>query len=80
MQIRDTIPAADITPELDSNPGGLYLKGIRYRDDITQEELSRLTGIPRRHLSDMENGKRPIGKESAKKLAAALHCDYRRFL
>jgi transcriptional regulator with XRE-family HTH domain len=56
------------------------LKGIRYRDDVTQEQLSRLAGIPRRHLSEMENGKRPIGKESAKKLAAALNCDYRRFL
>lgn len=80
VEAKDTIPASEITPELDSNSGGLYLKGIRYRDDVTQEELSRRTGIPRRHLSEMENGKRPIGKESAKKLAAALHCDYRRFL
>ena len=80
VEANDTIPVAEITPELDGNPGGLYLKGIRYRDDISQEQLSRLSGIPRRHLSEMENGKRPIGKESAKKLAAALHCDYRRFL
>lgn len=76
----DLIPAAEITPELDSNPGSLYLKGIRYRDNISQEQLSLLTGIPRRHISEMENGKRPIGKESAKKLATALNCDYRRFL
>ena len=27
-----------------------------------------------------ENGKRPIGKENAKRLAAALHTDYRVFL
>lgn len=80
VEANDTIPASELTPELDSNPGGLYLKGIRYRDDVTQEELSRRTGIPRRHLSEMENGKRPIGKETAKKLAAALNCDYRRFL
>ena len=80
VEANDTIPVAEITPELDGNPGGLYLKGLRYRDDISQEQLSRLSGIPRRHLSEMENGKRPIGKESAKKLAAALHCDYRRFL
>lgn len=80
VEAKDTISASEITPELDSNPGGLYLKGIRYRDEVTQEELARLSGIPRRHLSEMENGKRPIGKESAKKLAAALNCDYRRFL
>jgi len=28
----------------------------------------------------MENGKRPIGKENAKKLAEVLHTDYRVFL
>ncbi|RII26069.1 MAG: hypothetical protein CXR30_17060 [Geobacter sp.] len=28
----------------------------------------------------MENGKRSIGKERAKKLAAVLHCDYRQML
>jgi hypothetical protein len=28
----------------------------------------------------MENGKRTIGKEWARKLVAALHCDYRSFL
>jgi len=28
----------------------------------------------------MENGKRPIGKETAKKLAGALNIDYRVFL
>ncbi len=56
VEANDTIPASEITPELDSNPGALYLKGIRYRDDVTQEQLSRLAGIPRRHLSEMENG------------------------
>jgi hypothetical protein len=29
VEANDTIPVAEITPELDSNPGGLYLKGIR---------------------------------------------------
>ena len=29
---------------------------------------------------EMENGKRPIGKETAKKLAKALNIDYRVFL
>ena len=43
-------------------------------------ELSGLTGIPQHHISEMENGKRCIGKERAKKLAEALHCDYRQLL
>jgi plasmid maintenance system antidote protein VapI len=43
-------------------------------------QLSEMTGIPRRHISEMEHGKRPIGKETARKLAKALDCDYRVFL
>jgi DNA-binding XRE family transcriptional regulator len=76
----DTIAASEISPELDTNPSGVYLRGIRLREDLTQEGLAKLTGIPRNNISAMEHGKRPIGKEMAKKLAAALHCDYRRFL
>lgn len=56
------------------------LRGARGREDLTQKQLSEMTGIPQRHLSEMENGRRTIGKERAKKLAAALHCDYRLFL
>ena len=68
VEANDAIPDSENTPELDSTPGVLYLKGIRYRDDVTQEELSRQTGIPRRRLSEMENGKRPIGKEVGQKV------------
>ena len=53
----------------------VYLRGIRYREDLTQKQLADLAGIPQRHLSEMENGKRPIGKENAKKLAKVLNAD-----
>jgi transcriptional regulator with XRE-family HTH domain len=53
------------------------LRGSRIKEELTQERLSAMTGIPRRHISEMEHGKRSIGKESAKKLAKALNCDYR---
>jgi len=58
----------------------VFLAGARYREDMTQVELSEKTGIPRRHISEMENGKRPIGKQNARKLAEALDVDPRRFL
>ena len=58
----------------------VVLRGSRGRESLTQKQLSELTGIPRRHISEMEHGKREIGKERAKKLAAALYCDYRLFL
>lgn len=62
------------------NKASVYLRGARGREALTQAKLAELTGIPQRHISEMENGKRSIGKENAKKLAKALHCDYRRFL
>lgn len=76
----DSIPAEELSPELLTNPQGVYLKGTRYREDLTQVQLSELTGIPRRHISEMEAGKRSIGKATAHKLADALHADYRLFL
>jgi DNA-binding XRE family transcriptional regulator len=76
----DSIPAEEVSPEMVTNPHGTYLKGIRYREEMTQVQLAELTGIPRRHISEMESGKRRIGKERAKKLADVLHADYRVFL
>ncbi len=56
------------------------LKGSRGKEGLTQKQLSELTGIPRTHISDMERGRRPIGKQTARKLATALNLDPRLFL
>jgi transcriptional regulator with XRE-family HTH domain len=56
------------------------LRGYRTRENLTQAELAAATGIPQRHISEMENGKRAIGKERAKLLAKALRAEYRAFL
>ncbi len=53
----------------------VYLRGSKCREDLTQKELSEHTGIPIRHISEMENGKRPIGKKNATKLAEVLNCN-----
>lgn len=70
----------EVFPEFIGKEKQIYLRGIRYREDLTQKQLSALVGIPQRHISEMENGKRPIGKENAKKLAKVLNCDYRLML
>lgn len=68
-------------PEVtDENLPGYCLRGARGREEITQKELAQITGIPQRHISEMERGKRPIGKETAKKLAKALSTNYKVFL
>ena len=59
---------------------GTCLAGARYRESMTQAELAESTGIPRRYISEMENGKRPIGKANARKLAEALNTDPRLLL
>lgn len=51
-----------------SSPGA-HLRGLCYREDLTQAQLAELVGIPRHHISEMENDKRPIGKKNARKLA-----------
>jgi len=70
----------EVFPELAGKEKQVYLRGIRYREDLTQKQLADMTGIPQRHISEMENGKRTIGKENAKKLAKVLNADYRMFL
>ena len=44
------------------NAPGVFLAGARYREDLSQRALAEMTGIPQRHISEMENGKRPVGK------------------
>ena len=59
---------------------GAYLAGFRHREDMTQVELAERSGIPRRHISEMENGRRLIGKQNARKLAEVLNIDPRLLL
>lgn len=58
----------------------IALRGFRNREHLTQEALSELLNIPQTSISKMENGKRPIGKNIAKKLADFFKTDYRIFL
>lgn len=59
---------------------GYYLRLYRQRADMTQAELADRIGILQRHLSEIENSKRVLGKANAMKLGEALDFDYRRVL
>lgn len=72
---------AEVFPEYIGKEQQIALRAYRTREGMTQKQLTQITGIPQRHISEMENGKRGIGKERARLLAKALHVtDYRTFL
>ncbi len=56
------------------------LRGLRYREGLTQTKLGEMLGIEQTNISKMEQGKRPIGKTIAKRIAKLFKSDYRIFL
>lgn len=72
---------AEVFPEYTGRESQIALRAYRTREGFTQKQLAELSGIPQRHISEMENGKRGIGKERARKIAKALLVsDYRLLL
>jgi len=59
---------------------GLALRSSRLKEELTQEELGEKVGVSQNHISEMEHGKRTIGKEIAKRFASFFKVDYRIFL
>ncbi|WP_158615009.1 helix-turn-helix domain-containing protein [Legionella septentrionalis] len=59
---------------------GLLLKGLRHREGLSQIELAKILNITQTNLSAMENGRRAIGKELAKRISEKFEIDYRIFL
>jgi len=78
--MEDRVDYREAFPEYTGKENETALRAYRLREGMTQVQLAHACGIPRRHISDMENGRRPIGKENAKKLADVLNTDYRMLL
>ncbi|MDM8526089.1 helix-turn-helix transcriptional regulator [Desulfococcaceae bacterium HSG8] len=80
-EIFDYVPWEDLFPEYTRQElPGVILAGSRIKEGITQKQLSEMTGIPRRHISEMENGRCNIDIKKAKILAKALNVGYKVFL
>ena len=53
---------------------GKSVRIIRELQELSQNKLSELTGIPQATISAIENGRVNLGVERAKVLARALQC------
>jgi len=57
----------------DIPPRPLTLQELRFREGLNQKELAQLSGVTFQSISAFENGKRPVGKAMAQKLAGPLN-------
>ena len=65
---------AELTP-------GFSMKVYRQNWKMTQTELGKkLGGVPKQHISNMENGKRPISKKMAISLSKIFKVSVERFI
>lgn len=64
----------------ESGEPAVLLKGLRHKENLTQVEFAEIIGVSQTNLSAMENGRRTIGKELAKRIASKFGVDYRFFL
>jgi DNA-binding XRE family transcriptional regulator len=78
----ELIPADEVFKNLYQKYGkvGSAIRGYRARDGMTQVELAKKLNIRQSHVSQMEHGKRVIGKKIAQKLAKLFNTHYQLFL
>jgi plasmid maintenance system antidote protein VapI len=76
----EAVPWRDIFPEVQDNMPGTVLSGARTKAGFTQVQLAEQSGVPQRHISEMEHGKRTIGKDRARRLASVLDIPYQTLL
>lgn len=59
---------------------GSLLKGLRLREDLSQVVFAKKINVTQANLSNMEHGRRPIGKIIAKRIEKVFGTNYRYFL
>jgi len=64
----------------DEEMPGTFILGARTKEGLTQAQLAKKIGVTQGHISEMERGKRTIGKAMARKLGEALNINYKVFL
>ena len=78
----ESVPLDKVFGDLIAKHGepGVLLKGLRAKEGVNQLKFAKTIGVTQANLSAMENGRRNIGKEIAKRIAKKYGVDYRIFL
>jgi DNA-binding XRE family transcriptional regulator len=63
----------------DSHPGS-RLRGLRFREELSQKAMADQLGIRQHHISEMEKGARSISIEMAKRIGETFNISYKVFL
>jgi DNA-binding XRE family transcriptional regulator len=80
-RMQDILLAPFYEPDTMEMSPGDYLRRFRLDKDLTQAELGkRLGGIPRQNVSNMEKGRRPIGRKMAGRLSRFFGVPVARFI
>ena len=58
----------------------MVLRGFRGKNEMTQAEFAERIGVTQHHVSEMENGKRSITVDMAKRIGQAFNASYKIFL
>jgi DNA-binding XRE family transcriptional regulator len=59
---------------------GMHLRGLRVREDMSQQDMAEKLGLRPHHLSAMEKGTIPISLEMAKRIEEKFNISHRVFL
>jgi DNA-binding XRE family transcriptional regulator len=59
---------------------GMMLRGLRGKKEMTQAAFAKRLGISQHHVSEMENNKRTIGIDMARRIAETFKVPYKMFL
>ena len=78
----DYMSVEDVFSDLTDKYGepGVLLKGLRFREGLSQNEFAKKINMSQANLSAIENGRRAIGKVLAKRISEAFDVDYKMFL
>ncbi len=66
--------------DLHGGEAAAMVRACRDAKKMTQQQLAAAVGVQKTHVSEIERGKRSVGKALARKLATVLEVDYRTFL